>query len=208
MKSLLFVFTMCVGLAAQAQSDRYTAAMKAALTKMDSAKTTNDFQAAANTFERIGDAEKTQWLPYYWAGLSLLTPGWTDQQLDKDANSARVLALCDKAEALDKNAEIYSLRNMANTQEMLVDPQNRWATYGTQASAALQAGLKLDPNNGRLYYLQAQSVFGTPPAFGGGKDKAKPLFEKSIELLKQETVKPLYPHWGLTHAQEMLAKCQ
>ncbi len=200
-------FLLCA-ISVHAQNDKYVAAMKKNIDLFDSAKTTQDFQTVANNFERIGDAEKTQWLPYYWAGLSLAISGWRDPHLDKDANSTRINSLCDKAEAIEKNAEIYTLRNMSATQQMMVDPQTRWQTYGQQASGALEKAKQLDPNNPRVYYLQGQSVFNTPVAFGGGKDKAKPIFEKSIELYKLEQPKPLYPHWGREQAEEMLAKCQ
>ena len=120
------------------------------------AKTTADFQTLANTFERIGDAEKTQWLPYYYAGLALATAGWNDPKMDKDANSTRINTLCDKAEALDKNSEIYALRNMSATQQMMVDPQTRWQTYGVQAAKDLEKATKLNPDNPRLYYLQGR----------------------------------------------------
>ena len=116
----------------------------------DSAKTTADFQTLANTFERIGDAEKTQWLPYYYAGLALATAGWNDPKVDKDANSTRINTLCDKAAALDNNSEIYALRNMSATQQMMVDPQTRWQTYGVQAAKDLEEGLKLNPDNPRI----------------------------------------------------------
>jgi hypothetical protein len=208
MKSILFSVFLCGLLTTQAQSDKYVSAMQKTLVMFDSAKTTADFQAVSNTFERIGDAEKTQWLPYYYAGLALTTSGWNDAKLDKDANSARVDALCDKAESIEKNAEIYSLRNMAATQQMMIDPQTRWQTYGAEASKALQKGMQLDPNNPRLYYLQGMSLFSTPAAFGGGKEKAKPIFEKSGALFKTFKVKPLYPDWGEARAEEMLAKCQ
>ena len=62
---------------------------------------------------------------------------------------------------------------MASTQQMMVDPQNRWQTNGQEASKARQAGQKLDPSNPRLYYLEGMSVFNTPEAFGGGKEKGK-----------------------------------
>jgi len=208
MKPILFTFLLLLAYSSQAQSDRYTEAMKKHLAAFGAAKTTADFQAVANTFERIGDAEKTQWLPYYYAGLSLSTAGWSDPNLDKDANSTRINALCDKAETIEKNAEIYALRNMSATQQMMVDPQTRWQTYGQQASAFLQSGLKLDPDNPRLYYLQGESVMNTPEAFGGGKAKAKPIFEKAVELFKKEQPKPMYPHWGQERAEEELAKCQ
>jgi hypothetical protein len=204
MLSILAMTTICL----HAQSDKYVAAMQKNLALFDSAKTTQDFQALANSFERIGDAEKTQWLPYYYASLALTTSGWTDPKLDKDANTLRINALCDKAEAIENNAEICSIRNMAATQAMMVDPQTRWANYGKQASVALQKGMQLDPNNPRLYYLQGMSLFNTPAAYGGGKDKAKPAFEKAVGLYKTFVVKPLYPNWGEKESEAMLAKCQ
>jgi hypothetical protein len=97
---------------------------------------------------------------------------------------------------------------MAATQQMMVDPQTRWQTNGVEASTALQNGLKLDPNNPRLYYLQGESLFGTPVQFGGGKDKAKPVFEKAVALFKAAKPKPLYPNWGQKQAEDKLAQCQ
>ena len=96
---------------------------------------------------------------------------------------------------------------MAATQQMIVDPQSRWMTYGQEAAGALKKGMELDPNNPRLYYLQAMGIFGTPEQFGGGKEKAKPIFEKAVTLFKSENSKPLYPHWGQQQAEEKLAEC-
>jgi hypothetical protein len=207
MKKLISVFALLTTLLVNAQSDKYMQAMKKSLSQFDSAKTTQDFLALSASFERIGDAEKTQWLPFYYAGLALSTAGWSDAKLDKDANAEKIKALCAKAEAIEKNSEIYSLRNMAATQQMIVDPQSRWMSYGQEASGALQKGMELDPNNPRLYYLQAMGIFGTPEQFGGGKEKAKPIFEKAVALYKTETPKPLYPHWGQKQAEEKLAEC-
>ena len=208
MKSLLFSLLMFSAIISCGQSDKYVAAMKKNFSLFDSAKTTADFQSVSNTFERIGDAEKTQWLPYYYAGLALSTAGWNDPKIDKEVNSGRINTLCDKAEALDKNSEIYVLRNMSATQQMMVDPQTRWQTYGAEANKDLQIAIQLNPDNPRIYYLQGESMMGTPVAFGGGKDKAKPLFEKSIALFKTDKPKPMWPDWGLERAQVQLAKCQ
>jgi hypothetical protein len=208
MKKLLTVIVLFTAIMANAQSDKYEAAMKKNLSMFDSAKTTADYQNLAAAFERIGDAEKTQWLPYYYAGLALTTAGWQDPKLDKEANAERTKALCDKAEAIEKTSEICEIRNMAATQQMMIDPQTRWATYGKEASAALQTGMQINPDNPRLYYLQGMSVFNTPAAFGGGKEKAKPIFEKAIVLFKAEQPKPLYPHWGQKQAEDMLAQCK
>lgn len=192
-------------LSATAQNDKYVKAMESNLAKFDTVKTTAGLIDLSNAFARIGDAEKTQWLPYYYAALSLSNAGWADQKLDKDANAEKIKALCVKAEAIEKNAEIYAVRDMAATQQMLVDPQTRWQTYGAEAADALQKGLQLDSNNPRLHFLQASGVYNTPEQFGGGKDKAKPMLEKTLELFNAEKAKPLYPTWGKKRVEEMLA---
>lgn len=204
----MILFALFISFGANAQSDRYVAAMKKNLDLMDSAKTTQDFQNVSAAFSRIADAEKTQWLPYYYAGLALSTAGWIDPKLDKDANSEQINAFCAKAEAIEKNAEISALKNMAATQAMLVDPQARWMSYGAKASQYLMEGMKQDPNNPRIYFLQASALLGTPEQFGGGKAVAKPLFEKSLLLFKTFKVLPLYPKWGEKAALDGLAKCQ
>ena len=208
MKKMLFAFALLIGLGCQAQSDKYVAAMQKNLPLFDSAKTIDQLQSLAGTFERIGDAEKTQWLPFYYAALAQTLAGWNPDMKDKDANSQKINAYLAKAEAIEKNAETYAIENMSATQQMLVDPQTRWQTNGKDASEALQKGLALDPNNPRLYYLQAMSLFNTPAQFGGGKDKAKPVFEKSVALFKAAQPKPLYPDWGQKQAETMLAQCQ
>jgi hypothetical protein len=208
MKKIITALSLLTTVCVSAQSDKYVQAMKTNLAKFDSVKTTSDYQGLAATFERIGDAEKTQWLPYYYAGLALTTAVWMDQNIDKDANAEKIKSVCTKAEAIEKNAEILTIRNMAATQQMMVDPQSRWMSYGQEASSYLQKGMQMDPNNPRLYYLQAMSVFGTPEQFGGGKAKAKPIFEKAVALFKTENPKPLYPHWGQKEAEGKLAECQ
>jgi tetratricopeptide (TPR) repeat protein len=214
MKKFIFFLFAAISLqiTAFSQNDKYVGAMKKNLALFDSAKTVEDFTKLANNFERVGDAEKTQWLPYYYAALALSTSGWMPEMKDKDANAGRMNALCDKAEAIastdaDK-AEILSIRNMSGTQQMMVDPQTRWASYGQAAGQALEQALKLDPNNPRLYYLKGMSLFGTPPQFGGGKDKAKPVFEKAVQLYKEAKPKDLYPRWGQKQAEDMIVQCQ
>src|SRR5262245_11413353 len=156
-----------------AQSEKYMDAMKKNLSRFDSVKTTADYQALAATFERIGDAEKSEWLPYYYSGLALLTPAWADAKIDKDANAAKIKSLMDKADPLTKEnadkAEVLAIRNMAATQQMIVDPQNRWMSYGQEGANYLKQAKELDPDNPRLAYLEGAGIFGTPEQFGGGK---------------------------------------
>src|SRR4026207_1960453 len=125
MKKIITAIALVATISGYAQSEKYIAAMKKNLILFDSVKTTAEYQSLSAAVERIGDAEKTQWLPFYYAALALTTPGWTDTKLDKDANAEKIKALCNKADALVKEdadkAEILSIRNMTASQQMLVD---------------------------------------------------------------------------------------
>jgi hypothetical protein len=96
---------------------------------------------------------------------------------------------------------------MTATMRMLVDPQSRYMQYGTKMSEALAIAKKIDPNNPRVYLLEGQGLFGTPPQFGGGKDKAKVVFEKSLALFEvQKPETTIHPKWGKSTAEAMLAR--
>lgn len=210
MKKIIFLLmAVCsIQLTAFAQSEVYNQKMKETLELMDSAKTIQDLQEVSAQFERIGDMVKNQWLPFYYAALAQINIGWQDQKADKDKLATKTKGIIAKAEAIEKNAELYILQNMVATQQMLVDPQNRWMTFGAESGKALENAKKADPSNPRIYYLEGMGIFGTPEAFGGGKDKAKPLFEKSVQLFKTfKPQSPLHPKWGQKIAEDMLAKC-
>ena len=193
-----------------AQSDKFKQAMETNIAALDAAKSPADLQSAAASFERIANAEKTQWLPFYYAAIANIWRGFSAPNEEKDDIATQAENLLAKAEALDaNNAEIYIAKNMTSTIHMIVDPQTRWQTYGGKGAQDLASAKKLDVNNPRIYFLEGQGIFGMPVQFGGGKDKAKPLFEKSVALF--ETYKPvngLYPNWGKTNAEDMLGKCK
>lgn len=210
MKKIIFLLLAACSLqlAARSQSDMYQQKMKETFMLMDSAKSTQDLQEVSAQFERIGDMEKNQWLPYYYAALSQINIGWMDQKADKDKLAEKAKAIIAKAEAIDKNAELYVLEYMVATQQMLVDPASRWMTYSGVMDKALADAKKADPNNPRIYYLEGNGVFGKPEAFGGGKEKAKPIFQKSVDLFKTfKPASPFHPKWGQKQAEDMLAKC-
>ena len=138
--------------------------------------------------------------------------GIQSNDFDKDANAQKMNALCDKAESLatsdaDKS-ELCAIRNMSATQQMMVDPQSRYMQYGMAATKAIQTGMKLNPSNPRMYYLQGMSLFNTPEQYGGGKDKAKPVFEKAISLYNAEQPSGFNPKWGKPQAEAQLALCK
>jgi hypothetical protein len=213
MKKLSFLFiALAFAGSLLAQSDKYTAAMKKNLALLDSAKTPDQFNTLVANFERIGDAEKTQWLPYYYAAMCQLSVGWMGKGGEEfDVTAGKADAIIAKGEVLEggNNSEMYCLKSMAATQHMMVDPMNRWMQYGALSSEMLEKAIKADATNPRPYYLQARSTMSTPEQFGGGKKAAKPIIEKSVALYA--TFKPatdLHPTWGKADADAVLKQCQ
>ncbi len=206
---LVSLCVLLLATASFAQNDRYQKGMEKTMSMLDSAKNSDDYTSVAAAFERIGDAEKTQWLPYYYAAFCNVMKGFQDQKVNKDEVATKAEELIAKAEAIEpKNSEIFILKNMASTLHMLVDPQTRWQQYGAKGNEALAMSKQLDPNNPRAYLMEGQGIFGMPVQFGGGKDKAKPLFEKSLALFEvQKPASALHPKWGKSSAKGMLARC-
>lgn len=212
MKKIIVFATILVATitTASAQSEKYLAAMKENVSKLDAVTTSQDWIELGNNFKRIADAEKTQWLPYYYVALSNVMAGYFQGAVNQNPNPAVTDPLADKAEeALNKaqsltkeNSEIFVVKKMIATLRMMADPQSRWQTYGPQAGEALQKAKSLNPNNPRVYMLEGQDKFYTPEEFGGSKAEAKTLFEESVK--KYESFKPespIHPQWGLNQVK-------
>jgi hypothetical protein len=193
-----------------AQSEKYMKAMEDKVSQVEQAKSVENWQELSNSFERIAEAEKEQWLPYYYAALSRVMmgtlmangqQGGIAEKTDPEADKAEQLLA--KASALTKeNSEIWCIKKMIATLRMMADPMTRFQTYGLAASEALQKAKQLDPLNPRTYLLEGQDKFYTPEQFGGSKTEAKALFEESIK--KQESFKPvssIHPKWGMGQAK-------
>lgn len=209
MKHLLIIVSVFFATMAIGQT-KYEAGMVRGLEQLKEAKTAEDMSATSAFFERIGDAEKDKWLPYYYAAYANYLTGWMNPKADKDKVGEKSKELITKAEVLEpENSELYCMKQMVAILQMTVDPMSRWQSFGAEASADIEKAIKADPNNPRIYYLNGQTLMNTPEAFGGGKAVAKKLFEKALELYK--TFKPastFHPDWGKEQTEKLLAACQ
>ncbi len=199
-KLVLIASIICFASFTFAQSDKYTSAMKANIAQLDSMMLKNNGAEISNTFERIAEAEKTQWLPYYYAAYCTVTQAYSEKDNSKkDAIADKAQQLIDKAETIlgKETSETDVIKSMVATSHMMVDPQSRYMTYGPASAEFIEKAKTLDPTNPRPVLLEAEGKFYTPEAFGGGKDVAKESFDKAKTL--NENFKPeteLSPNWG------------
>ena len=210
---LTLLFTGSVAAAALAQSAQFQEAMTKQTADLDSSSsfTAEVLQQKSNTFERIADAEKSQWLPYYYAAYTQIMQALILKDKDKiDPLADKAEGNLDKAEALSpRNSEIACLRSLVASARLMVDPMSRGQQYGQEAASQLEQAKAYNPENPRVYMLEGQSLFFTPEQFGGSKPKAKTTLELALE--KFAAFKPesnIAPHWGEPYTRELLSKAQ
>ncbi|WP_312075009.1 hypothetical protein [Chryseobacterium sp.] len=211
MKKLFLSFALSlVSLTTFAQSV-YEKAMEEKIAKIENCKTADDFHALSNDFQRIAEKEKGKWLPNYYAAFAQLQKGrimmreGKMDQLDETADAAQKyvdLAMATEA----NNSEIYLLQKMVYSMKMIVNPMERYMTYGTKAEEALKKAESLNPENPRVALIKAEDVYFTPEQYGGSKTKGIELFKASIA--KFNAFKPktsLDPNWGKAEAEYFIS---
>jgi len=213
MKQTAFLLLFMLGsFSLFAQSEKYQKTMQQRIAEMETAVQNGNMPALANTFQRIAEAEKNQWLPYYYAAYCQVMTALLEQDKSKvDPIADKAEVLLKKAEELagGANSEINVIYSMIATAHLTVDPAARWMQYGQSSSAFLEKAKAQDPTNPRPLYLEGQSKFYTPEQFGGGKAAAAQVLEKAIAMFDQ--FKPdseLHPTWGKAAAQYFLAQCK
>lgn len=216
MKKLANLFVMMFFFSATyAQSEKYMKAMEPLVAAFDTTRSKDELTGLANAFERIAVAEKTQWLPFYYAALSNINAGYTfamdgsfgDKSSDIDPIADKAEQLLNKAEELTKdNSEIWVAKKMLASLRMMANPMVRFQQYGAIATAALETAKKLNSENPRVYILEGQDLYFTPEQFGGDKAEAKKRFETALE--KFQVARPensIVPNWGLNSVNYFLS---
>ena len=213
MEKFIFLFIFCIfSLVTLAQSEKYLGAMKKNIALLDSAYAKPDyFTSLANTFERIGTTEKTEWLPFYYAAYCRVNYAFMQKDpAGNDPIADKATALANTADSLQpNNSEISCLKSMIASVQMLVNPQQRFMQYGAASQKEMQKAMQQDPTNPRPYMLKGQSLKYTPEQFGGGCKTALPPLEVAME--KFATFKPaseIYPSWGKQFTESMVKECK
>lgn len=203
MKRIFFLLTAAlVVTAASAQSEKYMKVMESLVPAVDTTRDPANLLTLAHSFERIANAEKTQWLPYYYAVLSHVNMA---NEYFVAQKASMIDAVLDKAEpmlkaalALEKdNSELLLLKKMFNSARMMVDPMNRYMSFGMEAQSALQSARALNPGNPRIYLMEGIDKFYTPEQFGGSRAEGLRLFREAEQKYAEwKPASSIHPDWG------------
>jgi len=195
-----------------AQSEKFSATMTETINAISPAfANPAELQALGNKFERIANAEKNQWLPFYYAAYCQVNFAFMSPDKSKtDEIANKATELINKADALNpNNSEISCIKSMIASSHLMVDPMSRYMEYGPESQKHLEAALAQDPTNPRPELLLGQALKYTPEQFGGGCSNA--LVKLELAAKKFEAFKPassLHPNWGKEYNQQMIDECK
>ena len=197
------------------KADDYTDAMVKAVKKMVDAADKNDKAALTKVrgdFERILQLKKNEWMVNYYLGSLdyMLSRFAADEKNNDDVKkyTESAIALLDKStDVNDQFADAFIMKMAVQGNRWQYEP-NKMNDIIAKTTEAKDKAYKLEPENPRYYLIDGYMTFYTPESFGGGVDKAQPMFEKAWEYSK--TYKPkdeTYPNWGNDQAAGMVAMC-
>ena len=209
MKKTILMSTILIAIAGKlpAQTSKYSTAMETNLKMFDTARSATTFLTLANNFERIGNAEQKQWLPYYYASFCYASMASNSPDKSKvDLLEEKAESYLTLAEAIEKNnSEISTLRGMILLTKLSVDPMGRWQAMGPGALALLAKAKEQNPANPRPYLIEANAKLRMPEGLGGGAKAAKAAIEESISKFNSFVPEsPLAPNWGKESATKLL----
>ena len=192
-------------------SQKYYNAMDKGIQMFSLCETEEDFLKTSNYFYRISQVVKNDWLSsYYYAysntSLSMMQddPDIKELYLDK---AFEIIAPFDTLafEYTDSLAlsEIQTLKALIYVGKIFINPMVNGMKYGPLSEKSINKAISYCPTNPRPYYLNGQSKFYTPSAFGGGMDKAIPFLKKSLDNYEIFETKKYWPNWGKEKCQSL-----
>ena len=169
-----------------------------------------DIQNAVNAFERIGEAEKTKWEPFYYASFGYVMMANREKEAAaKDTYLDLALKSLENAKALQPNdSEITALEGFVHMIRVTVDPASRGQQYSGMAFQSFGKAVAMNPENPRALSLLAQMQYGTAQFFGSATTEACVTLTKAIEkfdTFKSDNV--LAPQWGKGMTEGLKSKC-
>lgn len=208
----IFLILVVVFSQARANDSKYVESMSKAIGQVYQAKSSDEIQQAINVLDRIGQAEKTKWEPFYYASFGYIMLATRESDgTKKDAFLDQAKMFLDKAEQLKPNdSEITTLDGFLNTIRLSVDPATRGQKYSAASMQAFGKALGINPENPRAMSLMAQMQYGTAKFFNASTDEACATARKAQALFAQAkpSENPLAPAWGKSMADGMLVNCK
>lgn len=192
-------------------TDKYTEVMQKNIMAAYNAGAIDEWQTLANTFHRIGEAEKTKWEPFYYEAYCYTMMANNEAvATKKDVYLDLALAASKSGATLASGeSELVAMEGFVHMLRVTVDPASRGQQYSGMAFQSFNKAVAMNPENPRALSLLAQMEYGVAQFFGSPTKDACATAEKAVE--KFETYKSdnlLAPKWGKGMTEGLKEKCK
>jgi len=210
MKNKITIAFLLFATSLLADDQKYIQTMTQNIELLYSARTAEQYQHTINAFDRIGNAEKTKWEPYYYSAFGyLMIANMETDVAKKDQWLDHASAAISKASAINSNeSEIVSLDGFTQMLRVTVDPASRGQKYSSQATALFSKAIALNPENPRALALMAQMQIGTARFFKSPTKEGCATATKAQEKFKTyHSTNPIAPIWGKEMTDGLVSAC-
>ncbi|MCK8522889.1 hypothetical protein M0D21_15025 [Aquimarina sp. D1M17] len=207
MRTFIIVFTIIVSTTLQAQSP-YEKGMNKAFELWGSQKP----DEAINLFERIGRAEKDNWLPFYYAAqVHIITTFNIKDANEIESRLKKAQGFLNESRTFSKeNAEILIMEAMLNTAYVVYNPSVNGPLLSAKVEELYRKAKVLEPENPRATLYHAEWKMGGAKFWGKDPKDFCPEVEKAIlyfEKAKSNDI-PFYPSWGKDQVARIQQNCK
>lgn len=211
MKTKLTIALLFVIISSMADDAKFLQVMKPSIELLYKAQTIEQYQQSINTLNRIADAEKTKWEPYYYAAFGYLMIANKETDVPKKDQWIDLASKAiEKAKAIDPNeSEIVALDGFIQMMRVTVDPATRGQEYSGKAMALFGKALSLNPENPRALAMMAQMQIGTAKFLNSSTAegcstalRAKGYFQTF------HSENPIAPLWGKEMNDDLAQSCK
>jgi hypothetical protein len=200
--SMIIIATLALAFVAESVSatgSPYVEAMQKNIHIVYTSDSVAELQQGVNALERIGEAEKDKWEPYYYAAFGyLMMANREGSAIGKDQYLDQAVKAINNAKKIKGNeSELVALEGFVHMMRVTVDPGTRGPQYSGMAMQTLGQACAMDPENPRALALLAQMQFGTAKFFGSPLTEACATANKAMEKFDSfSSTNPLAPGWG------------
>lgn len=207
---ITIVFALLSSIFSETKAQSFENTLRSSYTMFDTATAISAMIAAASQLDMIAQKNPTSWASIFYSAYAhiKLSFALTDKnQRDKYLDAADA-SLTKAGKLLANSEEVFILQAYSSKARLAVDPKERWKKYGDIYSDLISKAKKNNPENPRIYFMDGMEPFWKPKIWGGGKNKAKPFFQKAKELFdKEDKSDILRPYWGQQANEEFLKQC-
>jgi hypothetical protein len=195
---------------AQANDSKYAEVMQKNIQAVYTTNDVTEIQNIVNTFDRIGESEKTKWEPYYYSAYGYIMMANREKDAaKKDSYLDLALKGIEKAKTIQPaESEVIALEGFVHMIRVSIDPASRGQQYSGMAMQAFGKAVAMNPENPRALSLLAQMQFGMAQFFGSPVTEACATNAKAIEkFITVVSDNPLAPRWGKGMTEALRGKC-